>query len=1321
VFPSCRRRARTAIWRSTLLEALLGGPLDATGLAPAILVGALGTGLSVGAGRVRLVSEFRRGWDDAVRMGQENQHIVEIARRHCTNMEFVQSEARGSAEAETGLPINRRQVRCPVALGSMSANLRWIAVNFYSAHCTGCSLRRPTGEVPSLKTVVEERSAQDAREAARRDAETERALQQWRFRADRRRAVAVSGGEAMADAVANIGLLDPEPGIEVDPAEQDAARDRLAVLADRAPQVFSSEVVAFAIELVVDVGVAEELIEPLRRLARTRREFAAPVCRAALAVLRRGPATAAGRCVADSSDLLSPRDLDEQVCRSLVLLAEAPRRNRIGRLRPSRAADSTGLRVAGDLAPDVIVAVLRRLLPPPEPSRSLLLPTPETPRRAVPDAERAAAGAAIAALARTHPHVAAQMIPTLILDLGVQAQDRHDDPATPALAGALAVMLVLGIGDVTSAVEDAGRTGSPELREALFDVFARAADLLDPTGARRQPGDPLPVEERRTELRTSMLTLAVARVSGDWGNDLRVRAARLVSRLAQPDTTWTLFRVPVLLGTVLGLVDDLKTPPPSTLEVVSTDPPQARVIEQLDRQTAIKAAIREVLDAVETAARADPETVVTAITTHITNERDWDRGPDLVWRLLRPLGRIGRRHGRQPGVLPAILPVLHSYMVDAEPALRAQAIDQWVEINRAHQLPSSLQDLLPALSTDPYIVVIRAVLHAARRLDWPDGAKPTLLLYALQALDAVDATDHPDVIKEGINAAVRLAADDPTLLAFVESRALEHAAGLDRHHLRDVLGRTWSPEVSRSTRMAELRLRQAADPAVNDRSNPSDDQELCALLDCGAGLVGLPTEDLIGAALREAPEYPLASAELAEVAWRAARPADAATVMRAVAGTIPDQPAFARQQRFTALITAAASADAAGVAGEDWRPDAGRALAAAAELGDEYRSVNDVRAVVSAAADMRGLLSGDPLPGRGHDVEVPGGPGGPAEQDRRRARAVQQVGSRLATPAATATGAYLRGVAGLCEVAYHLLMEDAAVLDADTTTAAAHRTAAQLRAQLMTTALTARFDRSDPLAGPLIGRLEAVADHQPGAGVMPVLAEWVRLCVPARIVRGPRRAVSPRTTTTHVGGDTNRRPIAVALASVDGRLVTGPAVLPPGTVQELTLQVQADPWPPWVDRLDAELLTHLTPADVTTPAFTWHRNEHTGDGETYVQSGPLVTAFRIASRAASAAVPDPTHVARAPGRSTQSTDARCHRPPRAASTPVRRDAGHAHRLPGVRRTTARALRTSRPLRLRPRPATGILSPAHRHLPCRTPDDLGQEVPPRHPRARAEIP
>lgn len=289
------------------------------------------------------MSQFEQGWDDAVRMGRENQQTLELARRHCLNMTFVEFGGRGMAEEATGLPINMRQVQCPVAFGGASMNLSGIASEFHGEHCVGCLLRRPTGEVPNVATVLEERAAEAARQEALRDAQIERARQRWTARAERRRAIAANGGQAMDDAVANIGLLDAEPGSDFDGAEQAAARERLAALADRAPQAFTDEVVALAVELVAD-GVAPELLEPLRRLAGRRRKFAPPVLRAAVAALARGPLTAAGRCVAVFPELLTTATLDDQACRSLILLAGAPRRDSVGRVatqpdgRPDRSS-----------------------------------------------------------------------------------------------------------------------------------------------------------------------------------------------------------------------------------------------------------------------------------------------------------------------------------------------------------------------------------------------------------------------------------------------------------------------------------------------------------------------------------------------------------------------------------------------------------------------------------------------------------------------------------------------------------------------------------------------------------------------------------------------------------------------------------------------------------------------------------------------------------------------------------------------------------------------------------------------------------------------
>jgi hypothetical protein len=340
-------------------------------------------------------------------------------------------------------------------------------------------------------------------------------------------------------------------------------------------------------------------------------------------------------------------------------------------------------------------------------------------------------------------------------------------------------------------------------------------------------------------------------------------------------------------------------------------------------------------------------------------------------------------------------------------------------------------------------------------------------------------------------------------------------------------------------------------------------------------------------------------------------------LMRAVLDTIPNQPAYLWQIRFSRLVIAAAETDAAAADGRDWRDGLRRTREAGAAFGAEGSVVvRGLLASVTAALEVRRLLSGDPLlqPEDAQRQEA-ARLEDPARDRRSRAEAIRTAGAALAAAAqqATVTGHYLRGIAGLCDIATHLLLKDAAALDADLATVAAHTTAAQRRAQMLIANLTLRFDRGDPLAGPLIAQLDAIAHQPPDAEVLDVLAVWARLLLPLPVVRGrsPRPGDKAPSSIGTRARDEEDHPIAVVLASIDGRLVTGPEVLSPNTVHELTVEAQCGPWPDWADRLDAELLTHLTPQDITTPTFTWHPHEHAGDGETYTQSGPLVLRFGV--------------------------------------------------------------------------------------------------------------
>lgn len=1163
----------------------------------------------------RLEGELER----AYALGLSNRTTIELARRHCLDMTFTRWDGggRGWAEQSSGLPIDTRQVSCPVARGNMAGmNLDWLVSDFYDQHCVGCQRRRPTGEVPNLASVMEERKAHAMAAAEAERQATLGRHREWEQRMERRRAVAVGADPAMAGALADIAVTDQEPGAPVD---HDAIRDalgRLTALADRAPDTFTSTVVGLAVKLVEQADVTC-LLGPLRHLARRRADLRPVVLSAALSALRTGPVVEGGRCIADLSGLLDSASLDQPMARSLIILAGEPEDGLLFR-RPngSAAQDPSGVRAAADAAPQIVIAVLKDMLPPPARRPTLVVPPGtggQAEDNAAADFGRICTANAICALAFTHPAVASQMTQPLITSLGASyGGDYFDDQPTVSVQHALATMFALGVGDVMTALERAGRAAGGETRDRLFGVIQQTGRLLDPRDRWREPGDVQPAGDRRRELFDQLISICLARAAGDWGDETKYAAADLASDLAGMEPAWAFGHVNTFLGMFVTTIDRLDTTPVSSLIVAGGTSPQERALEAFTRTNSTTSTARELLSAVENAAAVGPAAVCHTVTALITEERSTGRGPEVVWRLLPLLGRIGRRHGTEPGVLAAILPVLHTYLVDSEAALRAAALKAWVEMGTRHELPSSVADLLTALLTDRSVGVIRAVLAAARSLSWSEQDKLRLLLFASWICASVDAGRGTEVLKDAMATLDALADGDAQWQSRAQALILCRAADLDRYDLRDVLRRDWSPDAAYSAEMAALRLRQARDPAINDRVNHRDDEELCSLLACGRGLAKVPTADLVAAATELAPNRLAGCTEFMEVAWRAGRPADAAAIMRAVADAIPRQPAYDSHRAITQLLIDAADFDVAASRGTSLQ-EAGERLAAAVAAADTAGDLGTSLArQVKARATARFLLAGiDPQPGLAQDQADAGGGADPADVLRRRAGCLTDVGKELESLSdrATVTAVYIRAFAGLCGVAGHLLQYAAAELDADTSQAAAHKTAAYRRAALLDAELARQFPDGDPLATGLRGALTG-AGRLSGETIASALASWAALPLPVLIVRGPRRVRRPPISQTEEP-DREARPVAVVFASVDGQLITGPQVLRPGTVYELGLEIRPGPWPEWADRLEAELISHLSPQEAQTPAISWSRPPLAEPGEALAGDGTLILRFGL--------------------------------------------------------------------------------------------------------------
>lgn len=1160
-------------------------------------------------------------FNQALIQGLANQETIRLAHHHCRQMRFVEDGGQGMAEAASGLPINMRRIECSLFQGGSSGNLDWIASLFYEDHCVGCLHRQPTGQVPNLATLMEARRTEQTAAEVEKARKTVSQHQQWADRFEARRRLFIGADPSMVQAMTDMGTLDQEPGVDHAghvAADQEAALRRLNALANEAPQFFTDEVVNLALQLVENVRVMGLLV-PLRRLASHGTSIARSVVDAALSGLHREPSIEAARCVDELRAHVHLEDFDDDVVHSLVVVAGGMHTDAYGRRRGSAGAEPGGLRVAADLAPDVVERVLKEMLPSAgSVSSGILLPGQElgatfhsSRSNLTSEGSRFSAAEAIKSLLNSHPHVSVKLVDSLVLNLNV-AGDRHHRQSISSVINALAAMLVLAMGDVSAALQRAAGSGSNQFRGELFHVYGQAARLIDPNDRWRQPEeDSTAAPDAIDGVYESLVTACLTRIGGDWGHDVGYSAAHLLVDLAQRAPESTLSRVDTLLGAFLNTINRIDEPQTSPLEITTLTPETSYLtgLDDYSRRHSLSATAREILTAVESASKAGPVTVCRSVKTLIADERDSERGIAVTRRLVPLLGKIGRAHGDEPRVLQEILPSLHSALLGTDTILRSVAIDAWVDIASQWPVPSSFLDLLQPLLEDMHVVVIESMLRAAQRLPWSDEDRAQFLNYATGVCQSVSVADHKDLLKSAMRTIRNLTIDDELAVA-AQRLAISRAGELDGYDLRDALRGTWQPEVARSAVMASIRLVQARDQRINDRFNPSDDEELCALLDCGAGLNSLSAETLTVAALDLTPEMPLAAAEFAEVIWRAGSPEAAKDIMRKVENQTPDEPAYNHKKMLARLIGDAAAFDAAPPTDlSSATNDLTRSLEA---LTNNFP--DGLERQIRARVEIKCLFANsEPPVGSSSRATRPEILVRTADMSRERAARIVDAGAELAAMSKrqTATAFYVRAVASLCDIAAHLLRLDAAELDADSSALQAHATACQRMASELVGPVIARFGDDDPLAGPLIQLLRDVGDVATGSQATALVSRCSTLPLPLLIVDGPRVWTSRSSVRDAAQTVLTIEPVAVVLASLDGELITGPAVVRPNRIYQLGLKIHPPEWPDWADHLEAELIGHMSSADIETPIFSWSRPQEEDNEATLSEKGPLILRFEL--------------------------------------------------------------------------------------------------------------
>jgi hypothetical protein len=502
------------------------------------------------------------------------------------------------------------------------------------------------------------------------------------------------------------------------------------------------------------------------------------------------------------------------------------------------------------------------------------------------------------------------------------------------------------------------------------------------------------------------------------------------------------------------------------------------------------------------------------------------------------------------------------------------------------------------------------------------------------------------------------------VLAGLQKRALARVPELMWHEATKVVEQPWQPDARVAPELATLWLALGPHSTYGLRQGDEAEEALNGLLDCGAGLLGLPTEAVIDTGSRHAPETHYGALEYAEVLARADRRDDAVQLLQAALDRIPGDQAHGVQRALTALALASAKLQAAlGQAGPQQagtpavnpaslRTAAGNAIdevAAAIDTctgraGEERKWLRSfIRAAALRATIICKLLDvaapervktalthspgtvGSAWDGTGERSagRVASGMIDPADALAGRATSLRELSKALnngGESTGTATHSGLTVTAKLLSSVAHLLDAEAADLNADTGQATAHRAAARRRAAVVD--LTDHRD-DDPLLvrgrrlRDLLSGTQHLSDTPADSarallGLDQLLIEAAALPAPMLFIRSPRRSFhTSRPWQPPADPEPSSPSVAVALVSIDDKLLTGPAIVDPNLTHTLTVQVQTDPWPAWVQRLDAELVSTLNEDELQRPSLSWQRQQHTGDPETFEGTGSLLVRYVV--------------------------------------------------------------------------------------------------------------
>ncbi|MET9221726.1 hypothetical protein ABZX65_23565 [Streptomyces sp. NPDC003300] len=1149
-------------------------------------------------------------WERALETGHRNRGIIELAHHHCTRMQFRYSGGHGLAEAESGLPIDMREIYCEVGgHGSMASNLELIAGDYVREHCRDCPSRAPTGRMPNLLTVVDASDATAEQQHQQHKALQEAAALQARRRRAARTALLAANDAGTHQLREDLNIVD-SPGHSPDERVA-AAHRRLAVAARRAPDLFSGDLVGQLFALVREQH-EDRLLTPLRSLVRAGVTRADQVAALACEVLRVRPSSEAAACLVDFPRSYGPQDITREVIMSCVRLVAGPVYTRSGRRQSPRSADPAGLIAVADARLPLALDLVAELLTASVPGRpALVLPAGSAGRttgaavQPVREAEvRRHQGAVAARLLLAGGRCRWQDMSGSLREALAQPDADHFD-LVPSMEVAAAVAEAM-LGEFEVVFADLARVTPrcAEHAERLVKCLDHLRRLLsqDDRFLRRQVAP-----EVREAVAPMLCQAAVGLLDGRWGQEAGFEVATLVDDLAKQFPEVMAVHAETLLGHMLLL----RTPPTphSALVHPSSATGVPPVLEHLSREHRVQAVLREVRSALARCAGQAPVHVLDAVLAADAATDQYvqagQRTPEQVRWIRRDClelaCRIAGRYAERPGVVARTLPLLYRRLLGEDTLLRAAAVEGWAGLAQRHQLPGSLADCGPVLMQDPYVAVVRAMLTHGRRLLHDQHMWSLINLAASVATAYQDDAERQDLVALALDVIFyERTRWDAAQVPQVELWILGKAQALSAHRSERLADRAgWSSTTACSEAMAAVRMAALSDPDLNDPFNNHDDLRYVLLMDTAGGGVHVPFskfQELVSAdGLWDA-------VVLVEVLQRFGRWSQAHALACHVNELLPPVPAYDghRDLLRPVLDHALSQADPAHRSGHTpvWPLPEHQG-----DLEDVFVAQRDL--AVHARLALRGETAGV--------IAAPGGTDPAARRVAAASARLEDIACRVEQDhlPSTATAGFLRVWAGSLRVAAYLMRAHEALRRADADQERAHAQAARVRAE----ELREELEGSDPLHGALAVWLEQVlAGGVRGDRLAGLLAD---VPVPLRAARGVTARGGVPVPSADAAAEEDL--VLVCLLWLDERRVTHGQVVHPARAYTLRVEFRMDAWPDWADRLEVELLSVLSPDELVVPSFSLSRPaspaggraEEGEDGVSVGGEGTLVVRFAL--------------------------------------------------------------------------------------------------------------